>query len=237
MSYYNYSSTLFSGFSTSGTGSFQSWIGEYANIKNGTYKRLLKSYYEKYNADGTAKTDTSSSNKTTSSSKSVYASATNSAKALTNVSDKASELQSAATKLANSKDEVTLESVKSLVSAYNATLDATAKVTASSVIQKVDWVQDLGLQNKDALAEVGITFDSENRMQLDEIRFQGIEVKSAQKVFEGTNSFAGQLARKASNLAGAAEVQATKAASSYSADGSSYSSDSLNSGSLFDSLF
>ena len=58
MSFFNYSSTLFSGMSSSSGSSFSGLIGEYNQIRNGTYGRLLKAYYKKYNADGSTKTDT-----------------------------------------------------------------------------------------------------------------------------------------------------------------------------------
>lgn len=267
MSYFNYSSTIFSGFSTNGTSSLMNLASEYSNIKAGSYRRLLKSYYNKYNADGSAKadsTDKTQSNKKRTT-KSAFSNVTDSAKDLKTVSDKATALQTAATKLAAVKTGTSsmyaqktitekqedgsigsrtdydykslVTAAKTLVSAYNETLDATGKVSSSAISQKTQWVTDLANEYKDDLEAIGITFAKDKRMALDEKKFTDSGMDSIQKVFEGTNSFTGKLARKASNLAGSAEVQSSKLASSYTSTGSAYKADSMNSGSLFDSLF
>lgn len=264
MSYFNYSSTLFSGLSTGSTSSFSSLLGEYNQIRNGTYGRLLKAYYTKYNADGTAKTSTTDT--TTKTQKTKTSSDTvDTASELNTVADTATALQTAATKLATVKDgasslyakktiaetnedgttstrtdydyDTLVSSVKSFVSAYNDALDSVGTVQSSSIQQKTEWLMEVTTQYKDELAEVGITVDGDGRLELNEETFRGTDMTDIQNVFEGTNSVAGKLARKASSLASAAELQATKAATAYTSTGDSYSADSLNSGTLFDSLF
>ena len=95
MSFFNYSSTLFSGMNSSGS-SFSGLLGEYNQIKNGTYGKLLKAYYKKYNADGSTKSDTTDkiTNKVKTSSDTV-----DTAKELETVKDSATALQDAAMKL------------------------------------------------------------------------------------------------------------------------------------------
>lgn len=266
MSIFNYSSSIFGGFSTNSMSSLLNLASEYSSIRSGSYKKLLKKYYGQYNADGTAKTDSATKTKDkTRTPKKAYSNITDSAKDLTTVSEKASSLQSAATKLAavksgssslyakkaivekqadgttttkNDYDYKTLTSAaKSLVSAYNETLDAVGKVSSASVAQKTKWMTDLAGQYKTDLESIGITFDKDNRMQLDEAKFTASDMDSIQNVFEGSTSFAGKLARKASNLAGAAEVQANQVASAYGSNGTTYKPSSMNSGSIFDSLF
>ncbi|MGN1083386.1 MAG: hypothetical protein ACI4QX_00150 [Lachnospiraceae bacterium] len=262
MSFYNFSSTLFSGFSTNSATSFTGLLGEYSQIKNGTYKRLLKTYYNKFNADGTEKT----TEKNTPARKVKTGSDTrDSAKELTAVSDAATSLQNAASKLAAVKEgssslyakktfvdkledgttttrtdydyDTLVKAAKTLVSAYNDTLDSVGTVESSSVQQKTKWVTELAAQYKEELSGVGITMDKDGRLALNEETFRGKDMADLQDFFEGSNSFAGKLARKASGLAGAAELQATRAASAYTATGSSYQADSMNSGTIFDSLF
>ena len=261
MSFFNYSSTLFSGMNSSGS-SFSGLIGEYNQIKNGTYGKLLKAYYKKYNADGSTKSDTTDkiTDKVKKSSDTV-----DTAKELETVKDSATTLQDAAMKLAAVKTgssslyekktivdtnedgttstrtdydyDTLVKSVKSFVSAYNDTLESVSTIESASVTQKTKWLTDLTGQNKEALSAVGISVDKDGRMSLDETTFRGKEMTELQDFFEGTNSFVGNLARKASSLAGAAELQATRAASAYTATGSNYAADSMNSGTLFDSLF
>lgn len=261
MSFFNYSSTLFSGMNSSGS-SFSGLLGEYNQIRNGTYGRLLKAYYKKYNADGTAKTDTTDkiTNKVKTSSDTV-----DTAKELDAVKTSATTLQDAAMKLATVKTgssslyekktivdtnedgststrtdydyDTLVKSVQSFVSAYNDTLESVGTIEASSVLQKTQWMTQVTNQYKDELAGVGISVDKDGRLTLDEKVLREKEMTELQDFFEGTNSVPGQLARKASNLAGAAELQATKAASAYTATGNNYTADSMNSGTLFDSLF
>ena len=102
MSFFNYSSTLFSGMNSSGS-SFSGLIGEYNQIRNGTYGKLLKAYYKKYNADGTAKSSTTDTNKTTNKVK-QSSDTVDTAKELDTVKDSATALQNAAMKLAAVKE-------------------------------------------------------------------------------------------------------------------------------------
>lgn len=264
MSYFNYSSTLFSGMATNSTSSFSGLLGEYNQIRNGTYGRLLKAYYKKYNADGTEKSSTTNTTKNTNKGK-TSSDTVDTAKELNAVADTAASLQTVAMKLASVKEgasslyakktivdtnedgttstrtdydyDTLVNSVKSFVSAYNETLDSVKSVEASSVQQKTEWLTQVTSQYKDELAGVGITVDEDGRLALDEKAFRDMEMTEIQDVFEGTDSVLGKLARKASGLAGAAELQATRAASAYTATGSNYTADSMNSGTLFDSLF
>ena len=130
-----------------------------------------------------------------------------------------------------------VKSVQSFVSAYNDTLESVGTIEASSVQQKTQWMTDVTKQYKDAFAGVGISADKDGRLALDEKAFREKDMTELQDFFEGTNSALGQLARKASGLAGAAELQATKAASAYTASGNNYPTNTMNSGTLFDSLF
>ena len=261
MSFFNYSSTLFRGMNSSGS-SFSGLIGEYNQIRNGTYGRLLKAYYKKFNADGSTKTETTGkiTNKGKTSSDTV-----DTAKELDTVKDSATALQNAAMKLAAVKTgssslyekktivdtkedgststrtdydyDTLVKSVQSFVSAYNETLESVGTIEASSVQQKTQWMTQEMNQYKDELAGVGISVDKDGRLALDEKAFREKDMPELQEFFEGTNSVLGKIARKASNLAGAAELQATKAASAYTANGNNYPTNSMNSGTLFDSLF
>ena len=264
MSFFNYSSTLFSGLSTNSGSSFSGLLGEYNQIRNGTYGRLLKAYYSKYNADGSAKTSNADTVKNTNKEK-TSSDTVDSAKELNTVADAATLLQTAAIKLAAVKEgsaslyakktivdtnedgttstrtdydyDTLVNSVKSLVSAYNDTLDSVGTVASSSVQQKTEWVMDVTTQYKDTLSEIGISVDEDGRLALNEETFRGTDMLKIQDALEGTDSFTGVLARKASNLAGTAELQATRAASAYTATGDTYAADAMNSGSIFDSLF
>jgi len=261
MSFFNYSSTLFSGMNSSGS-SFSGLLGEYNQIRNGTYGRLLKAYYKKYNADGSTKTDTT--DKITQKGK-TSSDTVDTAKELDAVKDSATTLQNAAMNLAAVKTgssslyekktivdtnedgttstrtdydyDALVKSVQSFVSAYNDTLESVGTIEAASVQQKTQWLTQVTSQYKDELAGVGISVDKDGRLALDEKAFREKDMTELQDFFEGTNSVAGQLARKASGLAGAAELQATKAASAYTANGNNYPTNTMNSGTLFDSLF
>lgn len=263
MSFFNYSSTLFSGMNSSGIG-FSGLIGEYNQIRSGSYGKLLKAYYKKFNADGTEKSSTTDKNKTTNKVK-TSSDTVDSAKELDAVAKSATALQTAATKLATVKEgssslfakktivdtnedgttstrtdydyDTLVKSVQSLVSAYNDTMESLGTVSASSVQQKTQWMTQVVNQYKDEFAGVGISLDKDGRMELNEETFRDKEMTELQDFFEGTNSVVGKLARKASDLAGAAELQSTRAASAYTATGNNYMANSMNSGTIFDSLF
>ncbi|MBQ3029223.1 MAG: hypothetical protein IJD26_09080, partial [Lachnospiraceae bacterium] len=174
MSFFNYSSTLFSGMNSSGTG-FSGLLGEYNQIRSGSYGKLLKAYYKKYNADGTAKSSTTDSNKTTNKVK-TSSDTVDTAKELNAVKDSATTLQNAAMKLAAVKEgssslyakktfvdtnedgstttrtdydyDTLTKSVQSFVSAYNDTLESLGTIEAASVQQKTQWMTQVTNQNK-----------------------------------------------------------------------------------------
>lgn len=264
MSLFNYSSSLFSGFTKNTNTSFTGLLGEYSNIKSGTYRKLLKSYYAKFNADGSEKVSKNKAENSTVN-KRVYSNTKDSAKDLNTVESRASELMSAATKLAavkngssslyakkalvkTNEDKTTttvndydydtlVKTTQALASAYNSTLDSTAKVSAASVTQKTKWITELSKEFGSDLEKIGITFDKDKRMSVDEATFRKSDMEDIRKVFEGTNSYVGKLARNASGLSSAAKVQSERVASVYTETGAAYKPESLNTGSIFDSLF
>lgn len=263
MSFFNYSSTLFSGMSGGNKASFSGLLGEYNQIRNGTYGRLLKAYYKKFNMDGTEKSSSKDTNKTDK--VKTGSDSLDTAKELNAAADAATKLQTAATKLAAVKEgsgslyakktlvetkedgtsstrtdydyDTLVKTVQGFVSDYNNALEAVSTIETASVTQKTQWMTQLTKQYEEELSEIGITVDKDGRLELDEKAFRGKEMTKIQDFFEGTDSFAGKLARKAAGLAGAAELQATKTASAYTAGGNNYAAGSMNSGTLFDSLF
>lgn len=224
----------------------------------------MKAYYKKYNADGTEKSSTTNTKNTTNKVK-TSSDTVDTAKELDAVASSATTLQNAAMKLAAVKEgssslyakktivdtnedgttstrtdydyDTLVKSVQSFVSAYNETLKSVGTIETSSVQQKTQWLTQVTSRYKDEFAAVGIAVDKDGRMTLDEKAFREKDMTELQEFFEGTDSVLGKLARKASNLAGAAELQATRAASAYTATGNNYTADSMNSGTLFDSLF
>lgn len=264
MSFFNYSSTFFSGMSTSSGSSFSGLIGEYNQIRNGTYGRLLKAYYKKFNEDGTEKSSTTNTKKNTKKVK-TSSDTVDTVKELDAVADTATALQKAAIGLSAVKEgssslyakktivdtnedgststrtdydyDALVKSVQSFVTSYNETLESVGTIASASVQQKTQWMTQVTNQYKDAFSEVGIIVDKDGRMELNEETLRGKDMTELQDFFEGTDSVIGKLARKASGLAGAAELQSTRAASAYTATGSNYTPDSMNSGTLFDSLF
>lgn len=264
MANYNFSSTLFSGFSSNLTSSFSGLINEYSQIKSGSYRRLLKQYYSKFNADGTQKTSSSSTQNKTRKVK-TSSDTLDTTKELGKVEEKATALQTAATKLAavsqnstslyakkvivdknedgssstrNDYDYDTLvKSVKTLATAYNETLESVGSVSSSSIQLKTKWMMDLASQNKDGLSAVGLSLDKDGRMSLNEDTLRKTDMADLQDFFEGSNTFVGKLAKKASALSDAAAVQSTRAASAYTSTGSGYKVSELNSGTVFNSLF
>ena len=264
MSLFNYSSTLFSGFKTSSTGSFSGLLGEYSGIKNGSYRKLLKTYYRKFNADGTLKASSTEDVREDIKKRKANA-VTDSAADLKKAGTAADALMSAATALAAVKDgssslyakkalaqkgedgsvstkndydyDTLTKKTKQLVSAYNDTLNAVSKFQNAAVSQKTKWVTQLSDEFSQELSNVGLSFDKDGRMALDEDKLRATDMADIQKLFEGSASFTGKLAQKASGLSSAAEVQSLRAASAYNGSGTKYDATAMNAGSIFDSLF
>lgn len=198
-------STLFSSLSTSSSSSSSSDglyginLSDYASIKNGSYGKLVKSYYA-------LDDDTSSGANGTKDSATTLKSIQNASNGLR---ESAADLYTDKSLFtANEKGEYDMDAiydkVKTFVDDYNNTLDAISSSETDSIASAGANMINLTNANADMLASVGITVNSDCSLSVDEEKFKSARISDVTSLFSGAGSYAYQIGAKATRV----EVQA-----------------------------
>lgn len=240
MSGYNNYSNFFNSmsfFSTSsnknsGTG-IESLLSDYSSIKSGTYTKLMKAYYQKNpDAAGTAGNSTlkGASADTTAQIKNLKS-------ASSDLTTSASALYSTTAKslYEEGNEEKLYEAVSSFVDDYNNMVKTSADSDNTKVLRSASNMTQTTSNTAKLLAKAGITIQSDNTLSIDEDTFKKADASTVKTLFNGVGSFAYKTGTYASFIDMYAGQDAAKVSGLYTANGT-YSS-SLNTGSLFNSVF
>lgn len=216
-------STLFSSLnrsSSSGASFGNAMIGSidyttYSSIRTGSYRKLLKSYYE--TDEGKASKSQWVDNKSTSTAK-------DSAKTLASIQDSATGLTDSAADLYKSSSKVftkdasgnydtdaILKSVKEFVSDYNSLLSSADDSNTDRITRATDSMVNNTKLNSTLLSKVGISINSkDNTLSVDEDTFKKANMDTVKSLFNGNGSFAYNTALKASMIGSYAKMEASK---------------------------
>lgn len=218
--------------------SLTSLLTDYSNIKTGSYGKLMKAYYnaadsKESKTDSTKKEDT----------KSAISTVSNNAKALGDLESKADALKTDADKLyvggkesvfASDDMEKILSTVKSFVSNYNSTMEASEGITDNTVSNRMSNLKSITANYSKVLSNIGISVKQDNTLSLDQEVFKKNSVDKLKSVFNGAGSYGYAISAQAS-LIGYAANSAANTANSYTATGNYYKS--VDVGSIFNSMF
>ena len=223
MNFWNTSNSLFN--SNSSTNLY-SLFSERASIKNGTYKRLLKSYFSSVDqGDGT----TSSKQRRSSNNiidkllkEKMYPTVSkDTEKANTSLTSGLGNLQSSVAALQkdstyedteNGKTaaEKVVDAVKSYVTNYNDVVTASKSSTLTSKTAYVANMMSYTSKNADQLAEIGVTLKQDGTLQLDETKLKNTDTAKVQKLFSADNIQSyGSLISSRAKFAGASASTST----------------------------
>ena len=194
-----------------------------SSIRNGSYHKLLKSYYEKEDNDGTTADRTNKKDTTTDTASQKLNGAA--------VRDKAADLKKTALwekksvtdKEGNTTKEYDTDAiykaVSDFVSNYNSLVEKTGKSDDNSVLRNASSMVSYTKANQSLLKSIGITIGSDNKLSVDAEKFKKSVVKST---FTGSSSFGQTVSRSASSLYSSAVSQIAKldSATTYSSTGS-----------------
>lgn len=233
----------FNFFGTSNASSGSSLFSDYAMIRNGTYKKLMRAYYGK---PGSTSSSSDRTSKTEESAEAKQAKMN-----LKTLKTAADELKTSASGLKNSKAfigkmneetgevEYDMEAIKkdvdSFVKSYNSTIKAAGNADSSSVLKKALWMISDVKSNAGLLEDVGITIGEDNTLSVNAEKFKEADISTLKTLFTGYGSVADKVMTKASEisrLSGAAINNASR--SSYSSRGD-YAS--VNTSSYYDKFF
>lgn len=239
-------SSLFGSLSGTGTSPMSSLLSDYASIKNGSYTKLLTSYYNKINSEDSG---TASSTKTDKTTNTQLVSERDAAKEL---KDSASKLLATGNESLFAKKEIKNEdgsvkedydvdaiykAVSDFVKDYNTTVEAMGNSGVNSVLSTGSNMVSFTKAMAKGLADVGITVGLNNKLSIDEESFKGADMSKVKSLFNGTGSFAYSVSTSASSMANSATSQLARLNGGLYTSTGAYGSSYGYSGSLYTSIF
>lgn len=207
---------------TSGTSQTSSFsLSDYASIKNGSYGKLVKSYYRnEENEKAAATSEKSSAN---------LASVRSGADSLKSAADALSDPKLWEKKKIKTKNEETGEeeekedydwdaitkAVNSFADAYNSVIGSSGNSDSKDVLRNASWMVGDTEKTAKLLEKVGIEVGADNKLTVNEDKLKEANVGTLKLLFTGHNSFAEKVSSKASGISRAA----AKTAATYTKDG------------------
>ena len=209
------SSSSSSLFGTSSSNSSGGILGDFASIKNGSYKKLLKAYYaEQSGSSSNAQELTETETKQTNMISSDMASLKSAADAL---KDNASLFEKKED--GNYDYDAILKAVKSLTDAYNSALDSTSAISITAVDKKMGYTNSMISKNAGLLEEAGIKIE-EGKLTVDSEKLKKADISTLKTLFNGTNSIASKLSARAADIYSISQTILGKSTTLYNGSGS-----------------
>lgn len=237
------------------TNSYSNFLSDYASIRNGSYRRLLKAYYGTRNSSGTTSTGAGSSTSNildqileerkhpkitqeTSEANSKLASGiptlTNTVKALQNDTTYTASEDGKT----SARDKV-VSALKNYVTEYNEVVSAAKKSTLSNKTSYIASMMKSTSANADKLKEIGITVNGNGTLQFVEGQAKKADISKVQDLFSSKNSmsygsvvmsrlqFSGITSGTTSSTKKEDTVSSVSSAVSFKADSNTLASDEL----------
>ena len=189
-------SYLFQGLS--GGNSNLNFISDYASIKNGSYGKLMKSYYGNMSSSGSMSSGSKTSTKNVLDqileekknpkvSKETQEANANLTAGISSLKNTVSTLQNADTYVA-SKDgtgaaEKVVSAIKKYVSQYNNVVSTSKNSTLTNKTSHVAAMMRSSEANAEKLAEIGISINGDGTLQLNESKLKATDISKVQDLF------------------------------------------------------
>ncbi len=245
-------SSLSSGNSITSGSSTASMLSDYYSIRNGSYKKLLTAYYDKFGTDNqktvsksNSKTNYSSNSTSADSSKTLAAvksdsdQLTNSAQALlkkgsASLFNKVTQTDKDGNTVTDYNRDKIYSSIKSFADNYNTMINSAEDINSSSILRSISGMVSTTKSNEKMLSQIGITINSDNTLSVNEDTVKSADIEKIKSLFNTTGSYGYYISAKASEINFNAGIEAGKANTytSYGRYASTYST-----GDLYNSLF
>lgn len=215
-------------------------LTDYMGIKNGSYGKLLKAYYKKQDEEKTVESE---------SEKKQLAMLKSNADGLKNSVLDLMDEDLFEKKTIKTKDEKTGEvtekedydwdaitkAVKAFAQHYNSVMKEAGDSDDKSVLRNATWLLEGTETNSKLLGNVGITIGTDNTLKVDEEALKKADISTLKLLFQGVNSYADKVVRKADQIGKAALQGSGKSGSAYT-NKADYEN-LLSSGALYDEIF
>jgi len=199
--------TLFSSLGTTSTSNTSTYAGnmginlsDYASIKNGSYGKLMKSYYAMEEGADDKKTNSKNDTDDTDATLKGIKSSTNKLK------ESAADLYADKALFEKNADgeydkEAIYEKVKAFVDDYNAVIESVGPAETESIAKAGANMVNTTVNSMDMLASIGISVSgSDYTLSIDKEEFMEANIADIKTMFSGIGSYAYQIGAKSSRL-------------------------------------
>lgn len=197
-------SSLFGNSSSGGFGSFN--FSDYAAIKNGSYRKLMKSYYTQNKTEHSI----SSTDKTNKNEKIDKADSSG----LSKMKSEADELKKAADALQSEDmwtknngeydmDKIT-SAIKTFAKEYNDVIDQSGKVNSKDVATDTKFMMSITNTLSKSLSKIGVSLGTDGKLSVNEETLNNAKQNDLKALFSDSYSYGGQVSQKASSIGSSA---------------------------------
>ncbi len=196
-------------------------LSDYASIKNGSYGKMMKSYYAKINEE-----EEGSTSKSTSEKKETDGATASAARKFYETAGSMNSLD-----FSYENIDGLYDSVSAFIKDYNTMIKNASNSKSADVKAQADAINDMTYSNYKLLAKIGITMNSDRTLSINEDTFKKVNEKTGatnvptmKTLFQGYGSYADKLTDKMSKLyrtAGEGE-SITSAKAKYAGSAGSY---------------
>ena len=189
-------------------GGLEGSISSLSQLRSGSYGKLIKSYYAKYDSEGNLKSDSSKKSKAETGN---LGQVRNESAALNKATDKLlnkgkdsiwNQVETTGEDGKVTKDydkDAIYKAVSDFAKAYNELVDSGQKSESTGVLTQVAAMVTTSAKTAQTLGKAGITIDSNNHLNVDEDFLKNkANMTYVKDLFSGTGSYAYQIATKSS---------------------------------------
>lgn len=212
------------------------FLSDYASIKNGSYFKLMKAYYN----------ETGKARELVNNSKSSTATSKDSTEALASIQKSTDELKESADALLETGNkslfketdegvntDALYKAVSNFVDDYNSVISSTEDSNTKSIASRSSNLITATSAYEKQLSNIGITVNDDFTLSINEETFKKAENSAVKSLFSGAGSFGYKTSAQASLINFAADTEASRA-NTYNYTGTY---NTYNSGNLFNSYF
>ena len=182
-------------------------LADYASIKNGSYGKLVKAYYNESDSDNTKTSSTTTKREEKEKETALKKEMTDIQNAASDMKDSASVLMQTGVKsvFKDGDMEKVYKAVSAFTEDYNNLMKESLASSAGSIVRGANALANITENYESILKEIGITVDSKtNQLSLNKETFMQTDLSIVKEVFNGRDSLSYQTATQAVSISNTA---------------------------------
>ncbi len=229
--FFNYNDNMFSSLGANKSQGSSNLLGDYAAIKNGSYKKLLNAYYAKQEAEengtATGNDEVMDKNVTLLAQDAKELKSTVDALRTTGKNSlfkpktvsKTDEATGVVTETQEYDYDAIYDAAEKFIDAFNSMLDSAAAVPNKTTTKKLALTDNMLRKNAGLLEDIGITVEASGKLSVNKEKFMQADISDLKTVFNGSGSIADRLSKRASDIYSTAEKILSATGGTYNRSG------------------